>query len=159
MKKRKIDPGYLRQLLSPSIKEQVISVQEFTSTARIFADEYLQGMLRVAVNGGCDGTVRLNLSAVSYLVRLLCELAEDDEVIDLIFDLGDNMTMSASFRDMSNHEDVAHIIKVARLANFDVTRDGNTLIFSADVTVSPIMKIYAVSSDDFMQILILTHKM
>ena len=123
-----------------------------------FAEEYLDGIVTVNVEGQSEGTLSLKLPVVSYLVRLMSE-GTDDGTVTVDISLSEKIRLDAEFDPMPSVDDTVHIINVAKLAGFDVARDGDTLLFSADIKVSHIMKIYAISSNDFADLLKLTYKM
>ena len=109
--------------------------------------------MTVEVSGVSKGWVNLKLPVASYLIRLLCENAKDDEMIDIDITLNEDITMSARFETPCSTEDAAYAIKVAKLAGFNVSRDGNVLIFKAKVSADTIMQVYATSGEDFQHIL------
>ena len=158
MQRKAIDPIYLRSIISPNVKDCKIGALEFANTLKRFIDQNLSGAMTVTVLGHSDECVNLKLSVVTYMIRLFCEMAGENEVIELYISLGDKLTMSLSFKSLDDHESVSHLIKTARLAGFDVLRDGGTLIFEASVSKAT-LQVYAASSDEFMDMLVLTHKM
>ena len=158
MKKRKINPEYLRHITSSDVKNKAIDALDFALSIKRFAEEYLDGIITVYVEGQSEGTLSLKLPVVSYLVRLMSE-GTDDGTLMVKISLGEKIILNATFDPMPSTNDTVHIISVAKLAGFDVTRDGDTLLFSADVKSSHVMKIYAVSSEDFADLLALTYKM
>ncbi len=159
MRKRKINPEYLRHITSSDVKDEELDALDFALTVKSFAEGYLAGIMAVSVRGDARGKVSLKLPVVSYLMRLLCEGAGSDEMIDLDISLGDEVKMTAGFEQLPSVDSVAHIVKVAQLAGFDVTRHGEALTFAARVHLTSIMQIYAVSGDEFKSILITTFKM
>ena len=158
MKKRKINPEYLRHITSSDVKNEAIDALDFALSIKRFAEEYLDGIVTVNVEGQSEGTLSLKLPVVSYLVRLMSE-GTDDGTLMVKISLGEKIILNATFDPMPSTKDTVHIISVAKLAGFDVTRDGDTLLFSADIKASHIMKIYAISSNDFADLLKLTYKM
>lgn len=158
MKKRKINPEYLRHITSSDVKNEAIDALDFALSIKRFAEEYLDGIVTVNVEGQSEGTLSLKLPVVSYLVRLMSE-GTDDGTLMVKISLGEKIILNATFDPMPSTNDTVHIISVAKLAGFDVTRDGDTLLFSADIKAIHIMKIYAISSNDFADLLKLTYKM
>ena len=158
MKKRKINPEYLRNITSSDVKNEAIDALDFALSIKRFAEEYLDGIVTVNVEGQSEGTLSLKLPVVSYLVRLMSE-GTDDGTLMVKISLGEKIILNATFDPMPSTNDTVHIISVAKLAGFDVTRDGDTLFFSADIKASHIMKIYAISSNVFADLLKLTYKM
>ena len=158
MKKRKINPEYLRHITSSDVKNEAIDALDFALSIKRFAEEYLDGIVTVNVEGQSEGTLSLKLPVASYLVRLMSE-GTDDGTLMVKISLGEKIILNATFDPMPSTNDTVHIISVAKLAGFDVTRDGDTLLFSADIKASHIMKIYAISSSDFADLLKLTYKM
>ena len=158
MKKRKINPEYLRNITSGETKNEAIDSLDFALSVKRFADEYLEGILSVSIAGQSEGTLSLKLPVVPYLIRLMSESSDDGRVTVNIL-LGEMVTMHAQFDPMPSINDTVHMINVARLAGFEIIRDGNTLSFSAEAKSSHILKIYAVSSNDFADLLALTYKM
>jgi hypothetical protein len=158
LKKRKINPEYLRHITASDVKNEAIDALDFALSIKQFAEEYLDGIVSVFVEGQSEGTLSLKLPVVSYLVRLMSE-GTDDGTVTVRISLGEKIVLNAAFDPMPDTNDTVHIINVAKLAGFDVTREGDTLSFSADVKASHILKIYAVSSSDFADLLKLTYKM
>lgn len=158
MQKRKINPEYLRHITASDVKNEAIDALDFALSIKRFAEEYLEGIVTVSVTGQSEGTLSLKLPVVSYLVRLMSE-GTDDGTVTVDISLGEKIRLDAEFDPMPSVDDTVHIISVAKLAGFDVARDGDTLLFSADVKSSHVMKIYAVSSEDFADLLVLTYKM
>ena len=159
MRKRKINPQYLRRITSQDVKDESIDTLEFADSLKRFADEYLAGIMSISIDGVARGSVTLKLPVASYLIRLLCECGDSDEFIEARISLGDELTLSVSYKNPCPSEDVAQIVKVAKLAGFEVKRYGNLLFFSADVSITSIMQIYAVSAEEFFEMLVITHKM
>lgn len=159
MKKRKINPQYLRHITSQDVKDDSIDTYEFIESLKRFADEYLGGIMSVSVDGAPRGYVNLKLPVASYLIRLICECGDSDEFIEVKITVGDELTLSVCYKNPCPAEDVAEIVKVARLAGFKVTRANNSIFFSADISITSIMQIYAISAEDFFNILVTTHKM
>ena len=159
MRKRKINPQYLRQITAQEVKDEVIDALDFSMSLVRFADEYLGGIMNISVSGVSRGTVKLNLPVTSYLIRLLAECGDSDELIEPHISLDDTLSISVTYTCACPTEDVATIVKVARLAGFEVKRDGNSLYFTAKVTTTHLMQLYATSADDFLDMLITTYKM
>ena len=159
MRKRKINTQYLRHITSQEVKDEAMDALEFAISLKRFADEYLRGIMSISIDGTSRGHVKLKLSVASYLVRLICECGDNDDFIEASISLGDKLTLSVNYKNPCPAEDVAQIVKVARFAGFEVARNGNSLFFSTDVTITAIMQIYATSGDDFYDMLVTTHKM
>ena len=159
MRKRKINPQYLRHITSQDVKDEAIDTFEFADSLKRFADEYLGGIMSISIDGLARGTVNLKLPVASYLIRLICECGDNEEFIEANINLGDKLTLSVSYKNQSPLEDIAQIVKVARLAGFEVEREGNILRFSASTSITSIMQIYAVSAEEFFNILVTTYKM
>ena len=53
----------------------------FSLSIKEFADEYLGGLVTVEILGDRPGNVKLNMPAVSYLIRLITMITDDDEII------------------------------------------------------------------------------
>ena len=159
MRKRKINPQYLRRITSQDVKDEAIGTLEFADSLKRFANEYLGGIMSISIDGVARGSVNLKLPVASYLIRLLCKCGDNDEFIEANISLGDKLTLSVNYQHQCPTEDVAEIVKVARLAGFEAERVGNTLRFSASVSITSIMQIYAVSAEDFFDMLVTTHKM
>lgn len=158
MRKRKINPEYLRRITASDVKDDRMDAYALASTLKGFSSEYLAGLLTVEVSGEAMGYVNLKLPVVSYLVRLLCEEAED-EPVECKVTLGEKLVISSTYPMIHNHELTAQVVNIARYAGFKVERDGDILIFSTPIHISAIMQIYAVSSDIFMQWLVTTYNM
>ena len=159
MRKRKINPQYLKHITAQDVKSENIAAIDFAKSVKSFADEYLGGIMQLEVNGYSTGTVNLNLPVTSYLVRLICECGDFDEVIDAALSLSDDLILTVTYEKVPPTEDVAQIVRVAKLAGFGVERRGSTLIFKAKITIASIMQIYATSSEEFCEILVRTYKM
>ena len=159
MRKRKINPQYLRHITSQEITPETIDVLSLTESIKRFTDEYLGGIINLRVSGEAQGSINLNLPVTTYLIRLLCECGDSDEMIDANIRLGEDFTLTVKYHSQCPTDDAAYIVNVARLAGFGVTRDANTLIFRAEIKTSSIMQIYATSNEDFYNMLIITYKM
>ena len=159
MRKRKINQEYLRRITSTDIKNERMDALAFALSIREFADEYLGGLVTVEISGDRPGSVNLNLPAVSYLIRLITMITDDDEVINLKLTLTESLTLEARFHELTDIPGVAHIVDVGRLAGFSVDREGRTLYFTAKIHPSHIMQIYAISNEDFKNLLLETHNM
>ena len=159
MRKRKINPQHLKRIVAQDINDETIAALDFAISLKKFADEYLKGILELDVIGTSSGTVNLKLPVASYLVRLLCECGDRDELIKASLELSDELTLLVNYSFSCPTDDVAHIVQVARLAGFRVERDGSTLIFKAPIKAEAIMRIYAVSSSEFHDMLVYAYKM
>ena len=159
MRKRKINPQHLKRIVAQDVNDEKIAALDFAISLKKFTDEYLRGILKLDVTGTSPGTVSLKLPVASYLVRLLCECGDSDELIEASLELSDEMTLSVNYSFSCPSDDVAHIVQVARLAGFRVERDGGVLIFKAHITSEAVMRIYAVSSSDFQNMLVYAYKM
>lgn len=158
MRKRKINPEYLRRITASDVNDERMDAYALASTLKGFSNEYLAGLLTVQVTGEAMGYVNLKLPVVSYLVRLLCEEAED-EPVECTVTLGEKLVIRSTYPMIHNHELTAQVVGIARYAGFKVERDGDILIFSTPIHTSAIMQIYAISSDTFMQWLVTTYNM
>lgn len=159
MRKRKINQEYLRRITSTEIKDERMDALAFSLSIKEFADEYLGGLVTVEISGDRPGNVKLNMPAVSYLIRLITMITDDDEIINLKITLEDNLTLEARFHELTDVSGVAHIVDVGRLAGFSVERSNNTLYFIAKIHSSHIMQIYATSDENFKNLLVETHNM
>ena len=158
IKRRKINKEYLRHLTSPEIKPGPIDVLEFARTIKEFADDTLRGIMSVTIEGTGQGTVNLNLHVTSYLIRMFCD-APDDDFVEVFFRFGDELVMEARFKTLDDLDRTGYIVNVAKYAGFSVTREGNTLFFSAKSRIYPTMKIYATNRDFFLELLKTTYYM
>lgn len=159
MIKRKINPEYLRRILSGDIRSTRLYTDELAKALERFADGYLKGVMNLTVHGDPGrGYVNLNMSAFSYLIRLLCEDAED-EPTDCTVNVGDKLTIITTHPAIKDHAKTAHLISVAKLVGFKVSRIGEVLTFTAPITPSFITKVYAMRFDDIYDMLVLTYKM
>ena len=159
MKKRKINPTYLRAITASDVKDAPIDALDLAISIKEFAEEYLRGIMTVSIEGTSRGNANLKLPVATYLVRLLCETAADDAMVDVNILLGDEIVMKAHFEELKDVEDVAYMVRVAKLAGFEVTRDGKSFSFSCAVKSDSIMKVYAASMIDFKNMLVTTYKM
>lgn len=159
MKKRKINPEYLRHITSTKLKEENIDAGEFSKTIKNFAQEYLFGILTVSIRGESRGNIKANLPVVSYLIRLFAEMSDESAPSEVNISLSDEFAMSVSFNALPDIESTAYMVKMAKLAGFTVERQANTFTFKTQIQIVTMLQIYAVSVDDFMKMLITTHKM
>ena len=159
MRKRKINETYLRQILAPDVRDEMIDASVFSATLGEFVGEYLCGIATLETSGDANGKVRLKLPVVSYLIRLLAEGIDEGETISFSITIDENLTLMASYPRLPCVDDTALIVKVARLAGFDVKRKGESLYFTAKMQTSAIMHVYASSSEEFMYYLVTTRKM
>ena len=159
MRKRKINPQYLKRIVAQDVNDEKIAALDFAIILKRFADEYLKGIFELNINGTAAGTVSLKLPVASYLIRLLCECGDRDELIRASLSLSDEMTLSVSYVFACPTDDVAKIVKVAKLAGFSVERTVSTLIFKAPIKSESVMYIYAVSGSDFQDMLVYAYKM
>lgn len=159
MKKRKINPTYLRAITASDVKDAPIDALDLAISIKEFAEEYLRGIMTVSIEGTSRGNANLKLPVATYLVRLLCETAADDAMVDVNILLGDEIVMKAHFEELKDVEDVAYMVRVAKLAGFEVTRDGKSFSFNCAVKSDSIMKVYAASMLDFKNMLVTTCKM
>lgn len=149
----------MRHITSQDITDETIDALELAESIKRFANEYLSGIISLDVNGESRGSVNLKLPVTTYLIRLICECGDNDEMIDSSISLGENFTLTVKYSSHCPSDDVAYIVKIAKLAGFRVDRDGNTFLFTSKIKVSPIMQIYATSSEDFYNMLVTTYNM
>ena len=159
MRKRKIDPTYLRQILSPNIKDDRVDALVFATTLKEFIDGQLSGIATASISGAVNGNVSLKLPVVSYLARLLAEGTDEDGTLEFAISLDEKMVIEARFTKLPDVDEAAHIVKVAMLAGFDVRREAESLYFTVGIQASSIIQIYATSSEEFMHHLIITFRM
>lgn len=159
VRKRKINPQYLKHITAQDVRSEEISALDIVKSITSFSEEYLGGIIELEVKGSSTGTVHLNLPVTSYLLRLICECGDFDEVIEATLSVDDDLILTVNYEKTPPTEDVAHIVRVARLAGFTVDRRDNTLIFKAKIRITSIMQIYATSSEEFREILARTFKM
>ena len=159
MRKRKINPQYLKHITAQDVRNEEIAAIDFARSIKSFADEYLGGIIELDVTGSSSGTVNLNLPVTTYLVRLICECGDFDDVIDATLSIDDDLILTVKYGNSPPTEDVAYIVSVAKLAGFTVDRRGSTLVFKAKIRITSIMQIYATSGEEFREILIRTFKM
>ena len=57
MRKRKINPQYLRRITSQDVKDESIDTLEFADSLKRFADEYLGGIMSISIEGVARGSV------------------------------------------------------------------------------------------------------
>lgn len=159
MRKRKINPQYLKHITAQDVRNEEIAAIDFARSIKSFADEYLGGIIELDVTGSSSGTVNLNLPVTTYLVRLICECGDFDDVIDATLSIDDDLILTVKYGNSPPTEDVAYIVSVAKLAGFTVDRRGSTLVFKAKIRITSIMQIYATSGEEFRETLIRTFKM
>lgn len=158
MRKRRINPDYLVRITGMDVKNEPIDSLDLALSIKRFANEYLAGIVNVSIEGKSEGKVGLKLSVVSYLIRLI-SMSTEDGTVDLTVSLGENLKIDARFDYMPSVDDTVDIINAAKLSGFEVSREDNTLSFTAKVIGSRIMQVYAASSDEFYDLLVLTYKM
>ena len=159
MKKRKINKQYLRKITSPEIKPTPLDALDFATTVQRFAKDYLRGIMTVEICGTPSGRVNVNIHVTSYLIRLLCDGIDDDEMVEVIFHFDDEMRIEARFKQLPDCDATGYMVNVAKLAGFRVSRDNETLFFHAKTDISSTMKIYANSQNLFLDLLITTYNM
>ena len=153
--KPKINKENLRKMFDKNTQPTRLGAMLVSTTIKVFSDDYLRGVMNVDISGDSFGQVNVKLPVLSYLVRLLCEVATDKAVeCSLIID--DNLTIRTTYPRIDDLDMTAHVIKVARLAGFRATRDGDILIFKTKIYPRVVLPIFATSSDDFMDMLIFT---
>ena len=81
VRKRKINPQYLKHITAQDVRSEEISALDIVKSITAFSEEYLGGIIELEVKGSSTGTVHLNLPVTSYLLRLICECGDFDEVI------------------------------------------------------------------------------
>lgn len=158
MKKRKINPEYLRHITSSDVKNEAIDSLDFAISIGRFAADHLKGLVNVSITGQSEGALSLKLPVVSYLIRLIAECPPEGTV-DIDITLGEKVKLDARFDYMPDLDDTVHIINVAKLAGFEVSRDGDFLTFTTESKISHVLNVYAVSGDDFADLLASTYKM
>ena len=158
MRKRKINPEYLRRITSSEIRDEKLDALVLANALREFSSNYLAGILTVSINGQANGFVNLKMPVVSYVIRLLCEEAVD-EMVECTVNLGEKLVIETTYPAISNHELTANVVKIARFAGFKVDREGDILIFSANIETTAVLHIYAVSSDEILHWLVTTYNM
>ena len=159
MRKRKINPRYLRSITSQDVRDEEIAALDFAKALEEFASEYLGGIMDISIEGASSGSVRLNLPVSSYLIRLLCECGDSDDTVSAKIRLSDTLIISVDYKSKRPTDDVAHIVKVARLAGFEVSRTDTSLTFKADIKLTSIMQVYAISTENFRDMLVITYQM
>lgn len=159
VRKRKINPQYLKYITAQDVRSEEIAALDLVKSITAFTEEYLGGIMELEVKGRSAGTVHLNLPVTSYLLRLLCECGDFDEVVEATLSVDDDLILTVSYDRAPPTEDVAYIVRVARLAGFTVDRRDSTLVFKAKIRLTSIMQIYATPSEEFLEILIRTFKM
>ena len=159
MRKRKINPQYLRSITSQDVRDEEIAALDFAKALEEFASEYLGGIMDISIEGASSGSVRLNLPVSSYLIRLLCECGDSDDTVSAKIHLSDTLIISVDYKSKRPTDDVAHMVKVARLAGFEVSRTDTSLTFKADIKLTSIMQVYAVSTKNFRDMLVITYQM
>ena len=158
MIRREINSEYLNKLLAPGVRSSALDASGLTDALVRFSKEYLAGVMTLRIEGFPNGYVMLNTQVLSYLVRLLCTDAKDEPITcNVVID--DKLTIETTYPNIEDHEMTSHLIKVAKLVGFKADRRGDILIFSADITPSLSMKIYATSTDEIMDWLVLTYLM
>jgi hypothetical protein len=158
MKKKPINPEYLRSITKSGIRDTKISVYDLAFTLREFADEYLAGIMNLTLTGRSFGYVNLRLPVFSYMMRLLCEEAED-EPLECKVTIGDDFVMESTYPAINDLNLTRRLTYIAQYAGFNVKVCENKLVFTARIRISSIMQIYANSSNELMDWLFTTFKM
>ena len=152
MRPRKISGRYLSERvpnLEPERKH--IDANDFALGIEKFANDYLRGAMEVEICGKADGVANVSEAYTAYLVRSFLAYASIDEMLNLKITLGENLTISVSFRTLPNAEKLAQMTEIARMAGYRVSRDGSTLTFTAEIYSSKALQIYAISITDFIK--------
>ncbi len=118
-----------------------------------FAEMSLKGAMRVTVKGESNNMVNINPEYTAVVLRELLRATYLREVIDLEITVGDTLTFKAPIKSVLKLEDIAKIMNMARFAGFSASWSDSTFTFSCKVTDSNILKLYALSSEEFMFIL------
>ena len=158
MQKHRINQDYLDKILARGVRNSELDVLCLTDSLLRFTKQYLEGVMLLDIKGTRNGYVTLNLRVFSYLLRLLYEEVEDDPV-ECAVTIDDDFIIETSYPKIKDHEMTSHLISVASLVGFKVDRRGDTLIFRAKITPSHLFKIYATSTDEIMDWLVLTYRM
>ena len=116
LKKRKINPQYLRSITARDVEDSPIDALDFAISIKEFADEYLRGLMSARIEGTPRGDVHLKLPVVTYLIRILCEIAAENTMVDVRISMGERLILRADYEKLGDVEDVAYMVRVARLA-------------------------------------------
>ena len=151
MTSRKIKDRYLSQRI-PDLKAETeaLRVSDFVGTIENFAKEYLTGAMEIETEGSSDGAISISVAYTAYLLRSFLSSVRSDEMIYLKIAFDGALSLSVSFSSLPSAEELSEIITLARVAGWDVKRDGETLHFYAEVYDDRALQIYAVSIDDLM---------
>ena len=158
MIKRKLNREQLRRILAPDVENERLDALEFAGTLRKFADGYLRGVMTVDVIGTANGYVNIKLPVLSYLIRLIAEVV-DDEPAHCTVRLSDRVEIETHYPKIADDSMTAYLIDVAKLTGFKVKRASDILYFSTDIITSPLMKIYATSQEKIMEYLVIVWEM
>lgn len=158
MQKHRINQDYLDKILARGVRSSELDVLCLTDSLLRFTKQYLEGVMLLDIKGTRNGYVTLNLRVFSYLLRLLYEEVEGNPV-ECTVTIDDYFIIETSYPKIKDNEMTSHLISVASLVGFKVDRRGDTLIFRAKITPSHLFKIYATSTDEIMDWLVLTYRM
>ena len=96
--------------------------------------------------------------AFKNFIRLLYEEVEGNPV-ECTVTLDDDFIIETTYPKIKDHKMTAYLISVASLVGFKADRRGDTLVFRAKITPSHLLKVYATSTDEIMDWLVLTYRM
>lgn len=149
---RKISGRYLSERV-PNLEAERrnIDASGFAVAIERFINDYLRGAAEVEVCGSADGTINVSEAYTAYLLRSLILYSEPDEMLYLKIELGERITLKASFATLPAKQSLAHTVEIAKAAGYKVSRDNSTLFFTAEICSDKALQIYAISIDDFVK--------
>lgn len=151
MKRRKINNRYLSERVPKTVEKTATKADDFAKSIADFANRYLEGALEVEIHGESTGTVKASTLLTAYIIRMMLEIAKEDDYLHLKIDLGDDLTMSVKFETLPKLDDLARLVNTCRMAGFHPARDGNVFSFSLKITSTNILKVYATNAEEFMR--------
>ena len=158
MARPRISQEKLDRILSINNKDIDLDSHDLALTLKNFGADYLKGLIDVKTVGYANGKVYVKLPVFAYFVRLLCEDAYD-ETVKCTITLDDDLTITTTYPSIRDNEKTALLISVAAYAGFKASRDGDILTFKTKIHTASVLHIYAISSDDIMDMLVSVYNM
>lgn len=150
--KEPLNKERLRRILSGKVCPTKLGAMLVTTTVKMFSDDYLRGVMKVDVIGESAGEVNLKLPVLCYLLRLLCEVAENDP-IECKMIIKNDLIIRTTYPKIHDDDMASHVINIARLAGFSVKRDGDILVLKTKIRPRIVLPIFASRFDEFMDML------
>ena len=147
MRRRKITIDY--HVAPPRPDDLSISGTDFAKAIKKFADDNLAGALEVEIIGESDGTVSASPIMAAHTIKMLLGHAAADELIRMTISLRDTASIEISLGTKMGAQVISEIIDFPKSAGFNVERRERSLILSCELRYTEILKVYAISAEDF----------